>query len=186
MAPIRESDRRPEGHLWRAFERARPAILGALLDVSAHGLENRSRVRAQTLPRMADFALWAAACETALWPAGTVAHAYAANRRAAIEGVIEADPVAACVREMMAEPVSGAAPRQIFCVPPINCSGRRSRSAAQTGRATRARSPVAYDGPRHRCGPSASTLHSIVRGAPAVGSSRCAQPQTVPSAPAAL
>jgi len=52
---------------------------------------------------MADFALWSSACEAALWPAGTVARAYAANRRAAIEGVIDADPVAACMREMMAE-----------------------------------------------------------------------------------
>ena len=50
---------------------------------------------------MADFAFWAAACETALWPAGTVARAYSANRRGAIESVIEADPVAACVRELM-------------------------------------------------------------------------------------
>src|SRR5262249_42077058 len=52
---------------------------------------------------MADFAIWATACETALWPAGTFARAYGANRRAAIEGMIEADPVAACVRALMAE-----------------------------------------------------------------------------------
>jgi hypothetical protein len=51
---------------------------------------------------MADFALWATACETALWPAGTFLRVYDANRRAAIEGVIEADPVAAFVREIMA------------------------------------------------------------------------------------
>src|SRR5437773_2397094 len=49
-------------------------------------------------PLMADFALWAMACETALWPAGTFARAYAANRRAAIESIIEADPIATCVR----------------------------------------------------------------------------------------
>ena len=55
------------------------------------------------LPDMADFAVWATACETALWPAGTFARAYAANRRAAIESIIEADPVAACVRAIMAE-----------------------------------------------------------------------------------
>jgi hypothetical protein len=47
---------------------------------------------------MAGFAPWAAACETALWPAGTFARAYAANRRAAIESIIEADPLATCVR----------------------------------------------------------------------------------------
>jgi putative DNA primase/helicase len=44
-----------------------------------------------------------AACETVLWPAGTFARAYAANRRAAIESVIDADPVASCVREIMAQ-----------------------------------------------------------------------------------
>jgi hypothetical protein len=52
---------------------------------------------------MADFALWGAACEKALWPAGTFARVYAANRAAAIESMIEADPVAACVRELMSE-----------------------------------------------------------------------------------
>jgi hypothetical protein len=52
---------------------------------------------------MADFALWATACEKALWPTGTFMRAYDENRRAAIEGVIEADPVAAQVREMMAK-----------------------------------------------------------------------------------
>jgi hypothetical protein len=49
------------------------------------------------------FALWAAACETALWPAGTFARAYAVNRRAAIESIIEADPLATCVRTIMGE-----------------------------------------------------------------------------------
>jgi hypothetical protein len=51
---------------------------------------------------MADFALWSAACETALWPAGTVALAYQTNRRSILETVIEADPVAAFVRALMA------------------------------------------------------------------------------------
>jgi hypothetical protein len=50
---------------------------------------------------MADFALWATACETALWPAGTFWSAYCGNRDEAVEGVIEADPVASAVRAMM-------------------------------------------------------------------------------------
>jgi hypothetical protein len=57
---------------------------------------------------MADFALWAAACETPLWPAGTFARAYAANRRAAIDDAVDADSVATCVREFMAERASWA------------------------------------------------------------------------------
>ena len=53
------------------------------------------------LPRMADFALWATACETALWPAGTFWSAYCGNRDEAVEGVIDADPIAAAVRTLM-------------------------------------------------------------------------------------
>ncbi len=48
------------------------------------------------------------ACETAFWPAGTFARAYAANRRAAIESIIEADPLANCVRTIMSERSSWA------------------------------------------------------------------------------
>jgi hypothetical protein len=101
LPPIGETQRRPEAELWREFEIARPRILGALLDAAVHGLRVMGRVHADRLPRMADFALWARACETALWPAGTFARAYAANRRTAIESIIDADPVATCVRALM-------------------------------------------------------------------------------------
>jgi hypothetical protein len=36
-------------------------------------------------------------------PAGTFARAYEANRKAAVADAVDADPVAACAREMMAE-----------------------------------------------------------------------------------
>ena len=61
------------------------------------------QVRLQRLPRMADFALWATACESAFRPAGTLETAYSTNRRAAIENIVDADPVAARVREIMAD-----------------------------------------------------------------------------------
>jgi hypothetical protein len=60
-------------------------------------------VRLKRLPRMADFALWATACESAFRPAGTFEAAYSNNRRAAIEHIIDTDPVAALVREIMAD-----------------------------------------------------------------------------------
>ena len=103
LAPIAERQRRPEHALWREFELARPYILGALLDAVAHGLHMLPQVRLQRLPRMADFALWATACESAFCPAGTFEAAYSNNRRDAIENIIEADPVAAHLRELMAE-----------------------------------------------------------------------------------
>jgi hypothetical protein len=103
LAPIAEEQRRSEAELWCEFELARPAILGALLDALAEGLRELPRVRLERLPRMADFAVWATACETALWPTGTFACAYEANRKAAVVDAIDANPVAACVREIMAE-----------------------------------------------------------------------------------
>ena len=45
----------------------------------------------------------ATACETALWPACTFARAYEANRKAAVADAVDADPVAACVCEIMAQ-----------------------------------------------------------------------------------
>src|SRR6516162_5060171 len=103
LTPIGDAQRRPESELWREFEIARPHILGALLDAVSQGLRALGHVRLEALPRMADFALWATACETALWPAGIFARAYAANRRAAIESVMEADPIATCLRSIMAD-----------------------------------------------------------------------------------
>jgi hypothetical protein len=87
----------PSVALWREFELARPHILGAVLDAAAHGLRMLPHVRLQRLPRMADFALWATACESACRPAGTLEAAYSNNRRAAIENIVDADPVAALV-----------------------------------------------------------------------------------------
>ena len=101
LEPIPEDRRRPEAELWAAFEAARPQLLGVLLDAAVEGLRRLPDTRLERLPRMADFALWATASETALWPAGTFWEAYCGNRDEAVEGVIDADPIAASVRAMM-------------------------------------------------------------------------------------
>ena len=102
LEPISEEHRRPEDELWAAFEVERPRILGVLLDAVVEGLKRLPETHLPKLPRMADFALWAAACETALWSAGTFWSAYCGNRDEAVEGVIDADPIAAAVRVLMA------------------------------------------------------------------------------------
>ncbi len=106
LSPISEANRRPEADLWREFEFARPRILGALLDGVVHGLGTSKTIQLDDLPRMADFAIWATASEPLFWPAGTFGRAYAANRRTTIESIIEADPVATCVRTIMGERTS--------------------------------------------------------------------------------
>jgi hypothetical protein len=103
LEAIPEERRRPEAELWTAFDAERPRILGVLLDAVTEGLRRLPDTKLPKLPRMADFALWASACETALWPTGTFWSAYCGNRDEAVEGVIDADPVAAAVRAVMLE-----------------------------------------------------------------------------------
>jgi hypothetical protein len=98
LEQIDEKDRRSEKDLWEAFEIAHPRILGSLFDAVARGLAMLPQTRLEKLPRMADFALWATACETQFWPSGTFWAAYCGNRDNAVEGVLESDAVAVALR----------------------------------------------------------------------------------------
>ena len=120
LEPIPEERRRPEAELWSEFEAERPQILGALLNAVAVGLKRLPETRLEKLPRMADFALWATACEPALWPKGTFGAAYCGNLDEAVEGVIDADPIATAVRAFMAARTVGRfgrEPPRIFWAP---------------------------------------------------------------------
>jgi hypothetical protein len=89
--------------LLAVFTSARPSILGRLLEIASHGLRDLPVTQLDKLPRMADFALWMAACETVEWSAGTFARAYAANKEALAAASFEADIVAGLVLEMLAD-----------------------------------------------------------------------------------
>ena len=101
LDPIPEERRRPEEELWEEIQEARPKILGALLDAVSTGLRQYHGTKLEKLPRMADFARWVTACETALWPAGTFSAAYLVNRDAVVDNVIDADPVSSALRSLM-------------------------------------------------------------------------------------
>ena|SRR5215207_2343713 len=104
LPPIPEEKRRSEAKLHQEFEKALPSILGALLDGVAGALGRVEDVRLEGMPRMADFAVWATAAESALgWEPGTFMAAYAGNRTEATENALEADPVAGAVRQFMAD-----------------------------------------------------------------------------------
>jgi hypothetical protein len=73
-----------------AFDKARPAILGALLTALSYGLKNEKDVKLANLPRLADFAKWVTACETGLgWKRGTFMAVYAKNQDDANVGTAE-------------------------------------------------------------------------------------------------
>jgi hypothetical protein len=102
LPPIPEEKRRPEAALWTEFEKARPRILGALLNAVAGALSAVESVRLEGMPRMADFAVWVTAAERALgWESGAFMVAYNGNRAEATESALEADPVALAVTAFM-------------------------------------------------------------------------------------
>lgn len=100
--PIDRKNRLSDEEVWASFRAAHASVLGALLDAVATGLKNVADVRPSGLPRMADFAIWAIACEPALWKDGAFMSAYDANILGAVENVLEASPVAVAVRQLMA------------------------------------------------------------------------------------
>jgi hypothetical protein len=63
LQAIPEKDRKASQQLMAEFERERPKILSALLEAVSCGLRRLPNVHLERLPRMADFAKWATACE---------------------------------------------------------------------------------------------------------------------------
>jgi len=99
LESVAEGNRRAEIEVMAEFEGARPRILGVLLDAVSRGLKELPQVKTTGLARMADFDLWIRACEPALWPAESFRQAYTSNRNEAAENSLEADAVAATLRD---------------------------------------------------------------------------------------
>ena len=94
LQAIPDTDRKTEVELWRSFEEVRSKILGALLDATVNGVERLPNTRLDQLPRMADFATWVVACESAVFSEGTFMAAYTANRDGANAAMVEGNALA--------------------------------------------------------------------------------------------
>lgn len=98
LLKIDETSRQSEDEFWKAWEQAKPGILGALLDAVSAALRHWETVELTEKPRMADFAHMMAAAEPGLgWEPGEFMAAYTANRQATTEAVFESDPVAVAI-----------------------------------------------------------------------------------------
>src|SRR5262249_34710156 len=97
LPTIRDGARRAEKAFWAEFEKKRPLILGALLNVVCGAMRRLPEIERETdadLSRMADFEQWGQAAEEPLGlDPGTFAEAYAANREAATQVALESSPV---------------------------------------------------------------------------------------------
>ena len=94
LPAIPKNRRRPEAELERDFDEARPRLLGTLLSTVAGALGDLPSTEVNDLPRMADFALWATAAESALgWSKGTFMAAYNGNRQSANDLALESSTI---------------------------------------------------------------------------------------------
>ena len=101
LPSIPKAERRPEAAIWKRFDAAQPGILGALLDVAVQGLQRLPSTTLETLPRLADFALWATACELPLgWQPGAFMAAYQDAQDDLIKDALEAEPVAVAMLKL--------------------------------------------------------------------------------------
>ena len=76
----------------REFERQRPRILGALLDMMVQGLQLLPETRFVASSRLADFEHWCVACEIPSFET-----AFTANRENAIQTMLSFDPIGKAV-----------------------------------------------------------------------------------------
>lgn len=106
LEPISPDKRRTDEEVKTAYENARPAILAAILDLTARVLIALPDVRVTELPRLADFAKILAALDTVNgWSTFEDFTALAAE---ITEAVIEADPFADAVRTLIQQRKSWA------------------------------------------------------------------------------
>ena len=98
---LRDGDRKPNTEISSDFDRAHPAMLGALCTALSNGLAQESKVALPSLPRMADFAAWALACEAGFAAGPGILDAYHKNIEAAVEDAVDDDDVGKRIRNLM-------------------------------------------------------------------------------------
>jgi hypothetical protein len=92
----------PEKKLWQKFDEHKAAIFSAILDALACALRELPNVKLDSLPRMADAALWATAGETAFgFKPGAFMAAYRRNLDEGAVASIEAHPVGLATRKLL-------------------------------------------------------------------------------------
>ena len=91
-----------ESKLWKEVEKHSPAIMAGLCDALSAALANEATTELKQKPRMADFAVWVTAAESALpWERGGFMKAFEKMRGRAIEEGIEASPVGSVLVEYL-------------------------------------------------------------------------------------
>ena len=110
LLPISPSKRKEERVFWAEFNAAAPQIIGCLLDAVSWALREYPTVELTELPRMADFARWAAAAMPSFgYTKKTFIDAYAENRSNLNAIALEASVITKHIMDIADSPWSGTA-----------------------------------------------------------------------------
>lgn len=102
LPTIPEEQRTTEAQLEAKLAHLQARILGILLTALSQTLKELPKTNPDRLPRMADFARFAIAAETALdLPVGSFLQVYLGNRQEAHETALDASPVAVAIQRFM-------------------------------------------------------------------------------------
>lgn len=101
LPTITNEARRTEQEYWSAFDLSHSRMLGLVLDGVVAAFRNLPTLSETAYPRMADFAKFCTAAESAYWPSGTFKAAYRQNIAGVVDETLEADPVATALISFM-------------------------------------------------------------------------------------
>jgi len=126
FSELKPEMRRDEAQFWREFDAARGRILGALLDAAVVGLGNLPEVRIDRPPRMADFTIWASACENALGiRTGEFLQTYQDNRADGRVLALESSPLYEPLTVLATEGFNGTTSELLMRLNAITSEGTR-------------------------------------------------------------
>ena len=94
--------RKPERQFWAEFKADAPHIFGALLEALSCAIRDYQTIRIERLPRMADFAIWAAAALPSLgFTVDEFLSAYDDNQEAGLSAGVDSSPVGNAVIDLL-------------------------------------------------------------------------------------
>lgn len=99
---IQPGKRFSERELWQRWHEVKPVVFAAFCDALSAALRNIETTKLDQLPRMADFAQFVSAAESALpWAPGAFLRAYERNQAQLVDTALEADQVATAVTALI-------------------------------------------------------------------------------------
>jgi hypothetical protein len=102
LPKIPDEKRIPESEFIERFNRAKPKLLGALLDAVSTALKNLEGVELDKVSRMGDFVKFIVAAEPSLpWSEGMFKKVYTKNRQEAKRDFIDTDTVSSTIKQLV-------------------------------------------------------------------------------------